>query len=1474
MKTAFAMKLFASATLLGLVLASGAGLAQQADIANVPLANSPSDAVKPNLMYILDDSGSMNWNYMPDEIFRSSRGDTFRNCKRCPEPNRVTSVSTSAERITSESNHGGGVGSPVMFTYGTPPLPLLAGVVYFIAAVPSSTQFTLSATPGGAVINLIGSSTDARFTVVRAVTGVNTTSETVTGSSNHGASIGSTIMFRTGTPPAPLALNTIYYVASVPASNSFTLSLVPGGSAINLTATTTQSSYVVDGGCSGPSGRNADPGMACGNHSNDANDPADGNTTPTYGEAAFYSAQFNQIYYNPDITYSPAVNYAGVSFGNQSPTAARRDYYLDSSTVNVAGGYTEVYYCAIDNPSAAELISSDVCRRNGIHNVAPFLGVGQPTYFLYWNAGTGANQAFPNERFAYKVRVNTSNAHYFKLAANEFCSDVQLTTCSLALAGGGAPAGFSIAAPVRWCKSVADAQNPAAVSGNSGSPATPRCRAKFDRAVYQYPRYGRFTRTDIVLTTPTYTLSPTAIRSDCAGATCSYTQEIQNFANWFSYYRNRMALMKTATGRAFLNIDNRYRIGFLTINPNSPVTASKYLQLSPFEGGAGNHKDQWYQKLYAQSTNGSTPLREALARAGRHYAGRTDGINSGMPQDPVQYSCQQNFALLTTDGYWNSNAGQSIGGGSIGNQDNSNSGFTTRAAGAFDGALSGASDSLADVAAYYYKNDLRTTGPLAISENNVPTTTKDTATHQHMVTFTLGLGLKGLMDYIPDYETSTTGDFANIRAGTSGACSWTTGTCNWPVPAENAPSSLDDLWHAAVNGRGQYFSAGDPNSLAQGLQSALAALNVQTAAASASATSSPNITETDNFIYSSTFRTVKWDGEIVAQRINTTTGAVIPAIAWSAQSQLNGRTADATDSRTIFTIDEAAGGKRKNFDWASLKAAPVGTIAAERPYFQNKCGSLSQCTLLTLLQQVSANNGANLVNYLRGQREFESVGVLETTSVFRARDNVLGDPVNATPAYVAAPRLAFTDAVTPTYEDFKTANKTRTPVLFIAANDGMLHAFNGDTGAELWAYVPRIVLPKLHRLATANWGVTHEFIVDGSPRTMDVYMGGSWRTILVSGLNSGGRGYYALDVTVPTSPTVLWEFCHTNTLCAASDADIGLSYGPPLITKRPSDGKWVVMVTSGLNNVSPGDGKGYLYVLDAATGAVLEKIGTGFGSNTAPSGFSKISGFAESFSIDNTSKFVYGGDLYGNVWKFDFTASPVSASRLALLRDSGGKPQPITTRPELAEIEGKPVVIIGTGLYYGTSDLFDPATLVPPYPWAYRQSLYAIKDRGVDLGVFRSANVVQNTITDSGGITRATSNNSVDWAVKDGWYVDLNPGNTSPGERINIEPQLVQGTLVVVTNVPNNSACTVGGDSWIYTFDYKTGTVAPAATNAGTKLTGKITVGIVIVRLPSGILRGIVTTAEGTKTTVPVPTGGGANKVRRVGWRELVQSPE
>lgn len=1166
----------------------------------------------------------------------------------------------------------------------------------------------------------------------------------------------------------------------------------------------------------------------------------------TAGEPPYYSAQFNQIYYNPAITYHPAVNSDGSSRGSYgSPwTAVKTNPYLSSSTINLTTKYPEIVYCNTSSPSLSDLTNASKCKRNGIHNGA----------FLYWGT-SGTNVGYPQSTNSsgttYRYAATLEGApYYFTITPIEHCSDANLTNCIASTI----PSGMHVyPATVRYCATKTDAAAAAPVSGGA-----PKCRKKFDRTNYPYPRYGSFTRTDIVSTTTSYPKAVT--RTDCAGATCTYAEEMTNFANWYAYYRTRLQMMKTVTGRAFLPVDDRYRVGFVTINPNNPVTSSKYLKIDTFNA---THRSNWYSKLYAQDTNGSTPLREALSRVGRHYANVTTGINSGMSEDPIQYSCQQNFALLTTDGYWNGNAGVKIDGTAVGNQDNADSGYSTRAVGAYDGGLAGSSGSLADTAMYYYKTDLRSSG--SVATDNVPTTTKDSATHQHMTTFTLGLGLSGLMDYRSDYDTAASGDFKMIKNADPG-CSWTAGTCNWPVPAQNAPSALDDLWHSAVNGRGLYFSASDPNSLGDGIAGALSALKVQTGAAAAAATSSPILTITDRAFFSSTFRTVYWDGEIKAQLLDPTTGKVQPSITWSAQGQLDARVSASSDTRTIHTFDSGVGTKLKSFQWATL-------TAAEQAYFSNKCTALSQCPTLSAVNQANANSGLNLIGYLRGQTQFE-IQSGNATQIYRDREHVLGDTVHSTPAYIKAPRWNFADSVTPSYASFKSGNSSRQAMLYIGANDGMLHALNADTGAEMWAYVPRIVFPRLHMLATENWDIKHEFYVDGSPQIMDAFIGGAWKTLLVSGLGKGGRGYFALDITDPANPKGLWEICADSALCSISDSDLGYTFGNPVITKRASDGKWIVLVTSGYNNVSPGTGRGYLFVLDAATGAILEKIDTGVGNTTTPNGLAKFAAYANNFNADNTTVRAYGGDLLGNVWRFDLTTSPATVAKIAELKDASGKPQSVTTRPELAEIDGRPVVYVGTGRYLGPNDLPDPATLTPPLPYAYQQSLYAFKDTGVNNGNLRtSVNMVQQIMSQPSATTRKTTDNPVDWTSKLGWFVDFNPGNASPGERVSVEPQLVLGALLVATNVPTTDACSFAGSSWFYQFHYSSGGALPAAEGGvtGEYLGNALTADFLTVQ-PTTLKPVVnVTQVDGTIVDKTVNLSGTGPVGRRISWRELIQ---
>jgi type IV pilus assembly protein PilY1 len=1079
-------------------------------------------------------------------------------------------------------------------------------------------------------------------------------------------------------------------------------------------------------------------------------------------------------------------------------------------------------------------------------------------------------------------KLRKGNPHYYTIEPVEYCSDDALTTCTLSTTATGA---FTRPAPVRYCLTQFDAYRLDGVTGNNhASPARPRCRKKYEEAAgYTYPRYGQFRRVDVASATGSYTDGDRSKRKDCAGFasnSCTYAEELQNFRNWFQYYRHRMLAMKTAAGLAFVPIDSRYRVGFLTINPmdGGDVKPEYYLKIDKFDT---SHKKDWYEKFYDKNNpRGGTPLPEALSRVGRHYAGQKDGINNKMDDDPVQYSCQQNFVIATTDGYWSGRNGRDVNNKSVPNQDGG-SGISTPfydgGSGAHDPDGTGTeysnSGTLADVALYYYQTDLRTNGATGalgtdVSENNVPTrddplsTTSSTKTPnwQHMVTFGLGMA-EGLMDWREDYESKdATGDFDKVRAGAASGCAWTTGKCNWPVPGDRQPGNLDDLWHAAVNGRGKFFYARDTKMVQDGLTNALLSLQERNASGAAAATSTPNITPSDRGIYKTSYTTVDWYGEITAQLINPNDGSVMPNIVWSAKDKLQSQTGTTTDSRSIKIGDYSKSSGLKDFTYANLDAT------TERPWFENKCSNLAQCITLDATQRATANNGTNMVNFLRGRSEYEAL-------VYRDRQYVLGDTVNAVPLYIAKPRFAFVDATTPNYASFAKDNAGRTPMLYVGANDGMLHALNAVTGAEAWAFIPRQVAPNMWTLADDAYTTKHRYFVDGSPAFMDIWDGTAWRTLLVGGLNAGGRGFYALDVTNPADPKALWEICHDKNLCPVFDEDMGYSFGNPIIAKRDSDKKWVVMVTSGYNNVTPGDGQGYLYILDALKGTVLEKVKTGDGSATDPSGLGKISGWADNFMIDNTAKWVYGGDQQGNLYKFDLTVDPVKVSKLGQALGPDGKPQPITTRPELGLVEEKyKVVFVGTGRYLGLKDLSDPDKQDPKGTWSWQQSLYAFKDDDTALGSLRSAGLVEQTITHlEGGQTRSISANKVDWSSSPGWYVDFNPGNASPGERVSVDPQLALGTLLVATNVPGATACAVGGDSWIYQFDYKSGSFVYGTPDGivARKQTGALTVGMVVYQLQKGSIVSQVQRSETTMRKEDLNIAPGATPSRRTSWREI-----
>lgn len=1021
-----------------------------------------------------------------------------------------------------------------------------------------------------------------------------------------------------------------------------------------------------------------------------------------------------------------------------------------------------------------------------------------------------------------------------------------------------------------------------------------------------------FVRTDIVPSRDSY---PKDIkRTDCAGATCTYLEEMTNFANWYAYYKTRNQMMKTAVGQAFQPIADNYNVGIVSLS----TAAAQGTIRQPPKPFTGTARTAWYNALYGMSPSGSTPIRQALHAVGKMYANR-DPYNYPAGSEVVQFACQQNFTFVTTDGYWNGGAADGV----VSNdEEESASRFCSRAKGCVDPSEQTA-NSLADVALYWYNggsNDGVASLRDSLENWNAPDGLVAAAagenTRLHMNTYALGLGVDGIMTYDDKYDTAPKpgSDFYKLITGVTTGCPWNNnGPYVWPNPYTNIDdggaayqSRVDDLWHAAINGHGKYFSASDPLQVIQGLRAALSNIEVKIGAAAAAATSTPNISQQDNDIFSATFTTVRWYGELSDKKIDTVTGIVGKDASWNSSETVGRKVGLDGDTRRILMagVDPTAPP-----DDDGLKDFRFEIMTdAEKAWFHEKCSALAQCATLSETNRAIVNDGANIVNWLRGQQQHANDILLRAYSrtsnvpagLTAPLPIVLGDIASSKPAYLRDPRKAYTRD---RYNQYKLDNAGRQPTVFAAANDGMLHAFNANTGEEIWAYAPRITMKKLYKQASTTYGTAHQFTTDGSPEVADVMIGGEWRSVLVAGLNAGGRGYYALDVTDPDSPKALWELCADSAVCSGInyDPDIGLTFGNPQFGtwKDANDAEhWVVFLTSGYNNipgtdgVDAGNGRGILYVVDIATGRVLSKVATPVVEidtdpkterNYAkdPSGFARITAISSNPNTDPLVTYVYGGDNDGIMWRFDFTTR---GNPTVLQMGGSGSGQPITTRPDVTMCQVASVAEDGSQstrlervVAYGTGRLLDQVDIGN----VDVQSAYVLKDSGATIpasewrGVSKMA---QQTLRKISGTSTAYSISGVpvDMSTQHGWYVDF---NLNGGERVNLDPKIVSGGLNIVTNLPSSSSsCKVGGTSNVYQLNVCTGeplgqvvkdSSGQSYTIAGQTLSNSsAAVGFIIVRLPSGALKMITTTADGNTITsgvAPAESEGAS----RAGWRRV-----
>ncbi len=758
----------------------------------------------------------------------------------------------------------------------------------------------------------------------------------------------------------------------------------------------------------------------------------------------------------------------------------------------------------------------------------------------------------------------------------------------------------------------------------------------------------------------------------------TYAAELQNFANWFTYYRKRKLMLAASMGRVLENISG-LRLADLPFSSSSSVTMydadASSAASNRFAAAGGFY-------LNAMSANG-TPTHQTV----KNIASQFDTNKS-----IVQYACQRNNMFIVTDGFSNTTSisvpsytASKWGGGKP---------YTTTPTG-----------SLADLALAYYTNRLRTDLPAGRLPPSVATDPNaDKNTDLHINTYAITLGVRGSLwpNTVDPFVTAPT----------------------WPTPVADDPSMIDDQWHATLNGRGKMYLATNPDETAASIRAGLDDILNQKATQGGISVNTVNLARGDSRAYLGSYNPAGWTGDIEAVSIDPVTGDIGTTQLWSSAKLL--ATRDWT-TRVIATWGGSAGVSFSSGVSSVASAVnPAGTYGAS----------------------------VDVMNYLRGDRTLEG-------SEFRTRKSLIGAVINSEPVV-----------------------DRDTGVVYVASGEGMLHAVDtvgADAGKELWAYVPGPILSEIGKTSARSY--TFHTELDGTPviRKIDAST-----KLLVAGMGASGRGYYGIDVTAPRGLSesalagkIKWEFP------SASDttmkAKVGQTLGKPSIV-RTSAGTAVVLVTSGYNNTY--DGKGRLWMLNAATGNVIKEFVTSDGSLTNEGGLAHVAPFAEA---DGSVRYVYGGDLLGNVWRFDLEADVVTSAatiKIAQLRGPGGVVQPVTTPPELMYYKGKRIVYVGTGRLldigdFGVSDV---------------QSIYAIAD-GTLLTNARLG-LVQQVYTPGGSGTLTT--NPIDWGTQRGWYVDL-----PAGEQVNTRPTIVYGGLAFVTNQAGGADCSASAR--LYIIDVLTG---------------------------------------------------------------------
>ncbi len=899
---------------------------------------------------------------------------------------------------------------------------------------------------------------------------------------------------------------------------------------------------------------------------------------------------------------------------------------------------------------------------------------------------------------------------------------------------------------------------------------------------------------------------------------------LQNFANWYSYYGNRNRAMIAGMTRSLATVNN-LRVGYFRINQNASFDSTNKL-LSMRDMSVASQKNALYTDMIALTASGGTPNRQAVNSAGVQFT-RTDSAA------PVQLACQKNAVMLFTDGFSNGD-GPDVGGNVDGSM-----GIPFR---------DGFSNTMADIASRYYldrnggsplRPDLApglVPVPQACSDGTAGPRV-DCQANLHMNFYGVTLGARGNL-FIPEVDQDPYTDESIYN--------------NWPSRQNDNRTTVDDIWHASVNTRGEYINARTPADITAAMRRVLSSV---TAGASGSGTrgiSGARIGAGSLSVapdYTIANEGTDWYSTLRASRVtvNATTRAAESTEIWEASARLPQPAA-----RSII-VNKA--GTVSSFDANAISLADLCTKPSQY-------SGMSRCTAAELT--ALGVNASSAIAYLRG----DISGEKRNGGRLRDRGSRLGDIVNSSPV-VSAPtddygyRRLGGDLAS-SYQTYLT-NKRNQGVyrVFVGANDGMLHAFNGGLdsngnatssgGAEVFAYVPSTALGHMGNLLFPydpsninDQKFDHRYYVDGQVSVGDTRYGNAWSTTLVGGAGAGGRSVFALDVTPGRTfgtNSRLWEISDLDlSLPAAVRNNIGHVLAKPVIVPvMTSSGTpvWRAVFGNGYNSAN---GRAVLFMVDIArtasgatpTVTMIEAVETaGTSVPTGSNGLGSIvvldrKGTGSTAALrDGYADTAYGVDQKGAVWKFDLTNPPTTTMTVPLFTtrsytESGRTlRQPITSALTVTTgRRGGQMLLFGTGSFSFVGDAADVSV----------QSLYGVEDT--------AAGDISSTLTRSnltaGTLTTTAAGRSVSMAALTsttlGWYIDL-----PAGERFLGTPTIASGIVFMPTYVPSPEArgCSASGSNWLYALNTLSGAPAFSQARVGSPTGTALPAGTGAVALPS-----------------------------------------